>query len=167
MALPLIRTQRCALQPFTFEDVDGLHALWTAPAVRRYLWDDVVISQAVVEQIIDSHLATEPSHGIGYWSVRVTAAASPGIDGFCGFRFMDDGPDIELLYGLAEGYWRQGLATEACLAAIVYLWRATAFTVLYARTDPPNERSVRVIERLGMTPVTSTTLPITYTLRRP
>jgi hypothetical protein len=31
--------------PFASEDLDALHALWTDPDVRRYLWDDIVISR--------------------------------------------------------------------------------------------------------------------------
>ena len=43
MAFPVLRTQRLVLLPCTPEDVDSLHTLFTAPEVRRYLWDDVVI----------------------------------------------------------------------------------------------------------------------------
>ncbi len=146
MRLPLIQTERCTLRPWTREDVDARHALWAAPEVRRYLWDDAIISREAVEQIVDSHLVTAERHGIGYWTISL-----PALAGFCGFRFIDDGPDIELMYGLRGEYRGQGFATEACLAAIEYLWRSTGFPRLYARTDPPNERSVRVMHRLGMT----------------
>ena len=42
MPLEVMRTARILLRPYTREDVDRLRALWTAPEVRRYLWDDVV-----------------------------------------------------------------------------------------------------------------------------
>ena len=38
-ALAVMRTERILLRPWTREDVDPLHALWTAPELRRYLWD--------------------------------------------------------------------------------------------------------------------------------
>jgi ribosomal-protein-alanine N-acetyltransferase len=89
-----------------------------------------------------------------------------GIAGFCGFRFIDDGPDIELMYGLRSAHWGKGLATEACSAAIEHLWRTTAFQLVYARTDPPNERSVRVMQQIGMRHESTTASTITYALRR-
>jgi RimJ/RimL family protein N-acetyltransferase len=49
LPLPIIRTQRLELSPWTHEDVDALHDLWTAPEVRRYLWDDKVIARELVE----------------------------------------------------------------------------------------------------------------------
>jgi RimJ/RimL family protein N-acetyltransferase len=170
MGLPIIHTERFVLRPWSQEDVDALHALWAAPEVRGYLWDHVVITRETTEQIINSHMATVERHGIGYWALLAPPPAKPPalpIAGFCGFRFMDDGPDIELIYGLRAEYWGQGLATEACLASIEYLWRSTRFPVLYARTDPPNERSVRVMQRIGMMHESTSAALITYVLRRP
>jgi len=45
MPLPVLRTPRLVLVPFAPEDLDALHALWTDEHVRRYLWDDIVISR--------------------------------------------------------------------------------------------------------------------------
>ena len=61
MSLPVIRTGRLVLRPWTVEDVDSLHALWTSPEVRRYLWDDLVISREVAAQVVESHLAAVQS----------------------------------------------------------------------------------------------------------
>jgi ribosomal-protein-alanine N-acetyltransferase len=91
----------------------------------------------------------------------------PPIAGFCGFRFIDAGPEIELMYGLRGEYWGKGLATEASFAALDYLWRSTAFQRVYARTDPPNVRSVQVMLRLGMKHESTTPQMIVYVLQRP
>ncbi len=164
--LPVLETSRLILRPFAHEDVDALHALWMEPAVRQYLWDDVTISRDVAQQVFDSHLATVERHGIGYWCVYVAHESAP-VGGFCGFRFIDNGPEIELMYGLREELWGKGLATEACGAALTYLWWTTGFKQVYARTDPPNQRSVAVMLRLGMTHVSTTETMISYVLGRP
>lgn len=170
MRLPPIQTERLALRPWSAEDLDALLSLWTAPEVRRYLWDDIVITREVAERVLNSHLVTQARDGIGFWSILVPVpviSTGLAIPGFCGFRYMDDGPEIELLFGLRGEHWGKGLATEASLAAIDYLWTSTGFYRVYARTDPPNEKSVRVMERLGM--VLDTTGPplVTYVLPRP
>jgi ribosomal-protein-alanine N-acetyltransferase len=110
MALPVIHTKRLVLRPWTHQDVDALHALWTAPGVRRYLWDDVIIPRSTVQEIVDSHLATAEHQAIGYWTLHLP---DPPIAGFCGFRPIDGGPEIELLYALDPQHWGKGLATEA------------------------------------------------------
>jgi [ribosomal protein S5]-alanine N-acetyltransferase len=170
MRLPVIRSERFVLRPWTLADVDALHSLWTAPEVRRYLWDDVVITRDVAEQLVKSHLGTAARDGIGFWAILallpVESIGLP-IAGFCGFRYIDNGPDIELLYGLRGVHWGKGFATEACLATIEYLWRSTKIDRVYARTDPPNEKSVRVMRRIGMTREATSTLIITYVLQRP
>jgi [ribosomal protein S5]-alanine N-acetyltransferase len=168
MGFPVLRTQRLVLRPWTPEDVDSLHTLFTAPEVRRYLWDDVVIWRELVAQLVDSHLATVDHHGIGYWTLHLatTSTADGAIAGFCGFRFINDGPEIELMYGLRAEQWGKGLATEACWAAVEHLWNSTGFRRVYARTDPPNENSVRVMQRLGMMRESSTESTTTYVLQR-
>jgi ribosomal-protein-alanine N-acetyltransferase len=161
MPLPVIGTERLVLRPWTLADVDALHSLWTAPEVRQYLWDDIVITRDSAEQLVKSHLATAAHDDIGFW-----ALLGPPTAGFCGFRYIDDGPDIELLYGLRSEHWGKGFATEACLAAIEYLWQSTRFRRVFARTDPPNERSVRVMQRLGMILEATNERLITYVLQR-
>jgi RimJ/RimL family protein N-acetyltransferase len=107
----------------------------------------------MVQQLVEPSLRTSSQSGIGYWTLHTGPPAAPGapIAGFCGFRFIDDGPEIELMYGLRGEYWGKGLTTEACLAILDYLWRFTQFPRVYARNDPPNKRSVQVMLRLGMT----------------
>jgi RimJ/RimL family protein N-acetyltransferase len=146
--LPLIRTDRLTLRPWTEQDIDALHKIWTDGGVRRHLFDDIVISRERAAELVASHLKTVASHGIGFWALQTPPANE--MIGFCGFGFPEDSPDPELMYGLLPKYWGQGLATEAARAALDYIWTSTEFPRVYARTDPPNSRSTRVLERLKM-----------------
>ena len=38
-------TARTTLRRVVADDVPALHALWTDPAVRKYLWDDTIITR--------------------------------------------------------------------------------------------------------------------------
>ena len=102
IVVPVLRTRRLVLRPWRPDDIDSLHTLFTAPEVRRYLWDDVVIARELVAQLVDSHLVTADHYGIGYWALHLppTLTGDATIAGFCGFRFINDGPEIELMYGL-------------------------------------------------------------------
>ena len=170
MPLPSICTGRVLLRSLRRDDVDAVHSLWAAPEVRRFLWDDIVITREVAQEVVESHLATVDQFGLGFWALHIPPAVSLSegpIEGFCGFRFIDEGPEIELLYGLRGEHWGKGLATEACGAALGYLWRSSSYQRVYARTDPPNLKSVQVMVRLGMVQESTTVSMITYMLHRP
>jgi len=65
MRLPSLRTERLILRPWTLQDVDALHLLWTDPDVRRYLWDDVVISRERAVGAVRAHFQSVATRGIG------------------------------------------------------------------------------------------------------
>lgn len=147
MPLPTLQTPRLMLRPWTLDDIDELHALWTRPDVRRYLWDDEVISRERTEQTVRELIATEDTDGLGGWIVLHAAART--IAGFAGLIRRQPG-DPELLYGLAPEWWGRGLATEAAAAVLAYAFGPLGCTRVTAATDVPNVASARVLERLGM-----------------
>jgi thiamine-phosphate pyrophosphorylase len=158
--LPTLTTLRLKLRPWEMSDVDALHQMFTDPKVRKYLWDDLVIPRERVIEALES-----PLNDIGFWVIEEREGGP--IIGFCGFRFLEDASEIELLYALLPGHWGRGLATEASHAALDYLWRSTAFERVWARTDVPNAKSVAVMQRLGMRHDSSTAERISYVLDRP
>ncbi len=143
-----IETGRLRLRPFTLDDVDDLHRLWTEPGVRQYLWDDQVIPRERVESIVESSLASFEAHGFGLWAVQPEAEQL--LIGFCGFWFFHEPPKLELLYGIAPAYWNRGLATEAAKAMIKYGFETLSFERIEASTNAPNQASSRVMEKAGM-----------------
>jgi ribosomal-protein-alanine N-acetyltransferase len=147
MPLPTFQTPRLTLRPWTLGDIDELHALWTRPEVRRYLWDDEVISRERAEQTVHELIAAAEREGIGGWTV--IAGAERTSAGFVALIRREAG-DPELMYGLAPEWWGQGLATEAAAAALAYAFEPLGFARVTAATDVPNAPSVRVLERLGM-----------------
>jgi ribosomal-protein-alanine N-acetyltransferase len=152
------------MRSWTEDDIDALHQLWIDPDVRRYLWDNIVISRERATEAVRAHLENVDARGIGYWALH-TADEEPLI-GFCGLRGLEETLEIEIVYGLLPAYWGRGLATEAARATLDYLWE-TGRPHVYARTDAPNEKSVAVLRRLGFRQVTSNSPMLTYLLARP
>jgi ribosomal-protein-alanine N-acetyltransferase len=165
MPLPIMRTPRLILQPFAAEVIDTLHALWTDRDVRRYLWDDRVISRTRAAEVLQLALDSAERHGIGYWTLREKSGGA--VLGDVGFQFIGQTSEIELMCGLRRVFWKRGLATEAAQAALHYLWDATLFTTVFARADLPNERSVRLMQRLEISYHSTTPTLVTYVLHRP
>jgi ribosomal-protein-alanine N-acetyltransferase len=136
------------MRPFTLGDLDELHRLWTDPGVRKYLWDDTVISREQAEAVIASSIDSSASHGFGLWSVYPKDEAA--LIGFCGFRLFGEPQEVEILYGVAPSHWGQGLATEAAQAMLRCGFEEHGFDLIYAGADPPNAASFRVMEKTGM-----------------
>jgi RimJ/RimL family protein N-acetyltransferase len=137
-------TTRLRLTPFCRDDIPFLHRLWTDPGVRRFLWDDRVISIDEAADVVEASETSFRERDFGFWTV----VRDDEPIGFVGFREFP--PSIELLYALLPQHWGQGLATEASRAALDFVFKRCPFTEVYAGTDPPNAASLRVIERLGM-----------------
>jgi RimJ/RimL family protein N-acetyltransferase len=66
------------------------------------------------------------------------------------FRFLDDTPEIELLYGISMPYWGMGLATEAARAAVRYGFEEVGLDRIVGIADRENIASRRVLEKIGM-----------------
>jgi [ribosomal protein S5]-alanine N-acetyltransferase len=165
--LPALTTPRLLLRPWTEADIDVLHHLWTDVGVRRFLWENTVITHGRAAEAVRSMTGDGAPHGIGGWLIDLRESAATA--GFAGFRFMPDrsAGEIELLYGLDPRFWGRGLATEASRALLRHLWRATSFNRVYARTDMPNAKSIEVMRRLGMKKESAADGMVVYALDRP
>lgn len=143
-----LTSDRLRLEPFSDHDLTYLHGLWTDPTVRRYLWDDEIISRALVAEIIADSGRRFAATGCGYWTLFRRRHGDPV--GFAGLRPYGEDDDIELLYGLAPRFWGQGLATEASLRILRHAFEDLGLDAVHAGADPPNRDSFDVIIRLGM-----------------
>jgi [ribosomal protein S5]-alanine N-acetyltransferase len=146
MPLPTLHTTRLTLRPWTLDDIDELHALWTRPEVRRYLWDDQTITRERAEATVREFMSAE-DEGIGGWLVLDRSSGT--LMGFAALIRREPG-DPELMYGLAPDWWGRGVATEAARAVLTHAFSALDCARVTAATDVPNAASARVMERLGM-----------------
>ena len=148
IALPVLTTERLRLRPIAHDDVPALHCFWTDPAVRKYLWDNVIIPREQVVAIVDESMASFASLGTGLLAIE--ARRDPGkLVGFCGHRRLEDG-SVELLYGILPAFWGEGLVTEAAREVLRHGFEQCGFDRVVGATDTPNQRSVRVMQRIGM-----------------
>ena len=92
-------------------------------------------------------------YGFGLWAVEVV-----GIADFIGFVGLNIPkfeahftPCVEIGWRLAYEHWGRGYATEAARAALDFAFDRLQFDEIVSYTVPANDRSRRVMERLGMT----------------
>ncbi|MGD9723231.1 MAG: GNAT family N-acetyltransferase [Pirellulales bacterium] len=148
--LPTLTTARLSLRPCTPDDTAALHALWTDPGVRRFLWDDRAIERDEAAAVVQALCDTANQRRGGLWLIETRPGEPPA--GFCALREIGGTTEIEIIYGLASDHWGQGLATEASRAVLAYGFDVLSLTRIWGRTDPPNIHSLAVLARLGMQP---------------
>jgi RimJ/RimL family protein N-acetyltransferase len=147
----MLATPRLQLRSWRDEDLEPYAALNADPKVREF-FPSLQTRQESAEsmQYIRDHWA---QRGFGLWAVEVIGGA-PFI-GFIGLNVPSfDGafmPSVELGYRLAFDHWGRGYATEGARAAIAFGFTTVGLAEIVAMTAAGNERSRRVMTRLGMT----------------
>jgi [ribosomal protein S5]-alanine N-acetyltransferase len=132
-----VKTDRLVLRPATAADHAWLLAHWTAPDVRRFLFDGAVLSPDEFEGSVREF--------VGLWLI-----CAPGEPvGTIGLRPLED-LGIELTYSLEPGAWGRGYATEAGKAVLDHAFGTLGLPEVLAEIDEGNQASAAVIERLGM-----------------
>jgi len=109
----VLTTERLVLRPVTAQDHAALLTLWTAPEVRRFLFDGAVLSPAEITGVIEDSARDFAVAGYGLWLIR--EGDGTGVVGAAGLRPLED-LGLEVFYSLAPGAWGRGFATEAARA---------------------------------------------------
>jgi RimJ/RimL family protein N-acetyltransferase len=92
-------------------------------------------------------------HGFGKWVVETRDGADfVGVVGLAWLTFAAPfTPAVEVGWRLAHAHWGKGYATEASRASLDHGFLELRLDRIVSCTVPANERSWRVMERMGMT----------------
>jgi RimJ/RimL family protein N-acetyltransferase len=144
-----LRTQRLLLRQWRDRDLAPFAALNADPEVMRHFLQPLTREQS--DSLFHEQRALIEERGWGLWAVE-------GRDGFVGFvglavpRFEAHfTPAVEVGWRLARRAWGHGYATEAARAAVTFGFGELGLEEIVSFTSVENERSRRVMERLGMT----------------
>ena len=147
------------LRPLEPTDADALHAVFTEPGVRQYLFDDTLLTRAETQ----AHVAAALTHHA--WVVELDGQ----VAGFASLRPV--GQDRELMIAISERCWGRGVAFDAARAAMRHGFEVLKLDRILAGVDLPNQRSHRLMARLGFVPTGETDGPkyraTTYEVLRP
>jgi [ribosomal protein S5]-alanine N-acetyltransferase len=145
----VLTTERLVLRPVTLSDHAIVLAHWTAPDVRRFLFDGGIMSEEEVTEAIEDSARDFAASGYGLWLIQEIDQTD--LVGTAGLRPLE-GLGLEIFYSLAPGSWGRGYATEAALAVVEHALGPLGLPEVLAEVDEGNTASIRVIERLGLTP---------------
>lgn len=132
----------------------------TLGAVVPADWPPLYYDRDAEIWLLDRLTADPTQAGWLAWYLVWTAGPDRVLVGTAGFK-GPPGPDgiVELGYGLVASYQRRGLAPEACSDLIDWALADPAVAMVVAETFPDLRPSIRVMEKLGMTPLGPGTEP--------
>ncbi len=158
-----LSTPRLRLRRFLPADVPALTALYSKPEVMEF----IVPGGRTAEQSAAACarlLAQWEQNAFGAWllferegvrggeedsrRVREASEALPRLAGVAMLMRDPAGP-VEVGYALDRPYWGRGLATEVVAALVEIALGVLDLPGLFARLDPPNVASVRVLVKHG------------------
>jgi ribosomal-protein-alanine N-acetyltransferase len=166
-----LRTGRLLLRRWLPRDREPFAAMNADPRVMEHF--PVPLTRAESDQFADRVEQHFAAHGFGPWAVEIPGAAR--FAGFVGLAvprfdapFM---PCVEVGWRLCAAHWGRGYATEAARAVLADAFDRLRLPEVVSFTSATNERSVRVMQRLGMArdlagDFEHPSLPVSHRLRR-
>jgi len=144
----MIRTERLLLRRWRASDRQPFAVVNSDPAVVEHLQGPM--SRERSDAFIDRIEAHWDAHGWGLWAVEVVGLAPfVGYVGLWPAGFLEEGM-VEVGWRLASEHWGHGYATEAAREALRFGFEEAGLEEIVSFTVPQNERSRRVMERIGL-----------------
>jgi ribosomal-protein-alanine N-acetyltransferase len=146
----VLRTERLVLRPWRDQDLAPCAALNADAEVRAHFPSTLTRAQSDAQ--VARMRAELERDGFGLWAVEVI-----GGEPFIGFIGLSRPafeahftPCVEIGWRLARASWGRGYATEGARAALQFAFARLGLSEVVSMTVPDNQRSRRVMEKLGM-----------------
>lgn len=147
--MSVIETKRLILRQFTPDDAGFIYALLNQPAWKQYIGDRGIDSLAAARAYIENVLiASYRKNGFGLLAIELKEGGA--LAGMCGLIKRDTLADVDIGFALMPQYEGLGLAYEAAAATLAYSHDTLGLARVAAITSLDNERSMKLLERLGM-----------------
>lgn len=146
-----LETKRLLLRLWKSEDLTSFYSQINAdPEVMKYY--PRVLTKEESDAMAGKIMAKIEKNGWGFWAVE--HKADKNFIGFVGLNEPDYElpvkPCIEIGWRLAKAYWGKGYATEAAKACLAFAFDNLKLNEVYAFASVGNERSWKVMQRIGM-----------------
>ena len=148
--LPELTTERLTLRRMMVADTEDMYEYASRPDVTKYLTWYPHPDRTYTREYLQ-YLGNRYSAGMFYdWAVVYEPDCK--MVGTCGFTSFNCASDsAEVGYVLNPEYWGKGIATEALTRVLRFAFEELKLHRVEARFIQENERSRRVMEKVGMT----------------
>jgi RimJ/RimL family protein N-acetyltransferase len=147
----VLETDRLRLRDWRSSDREPFAKINADPRVMEFF--PQCLTREESDAMVDRIEAHFRSKGFGLYAAELRADSR--FIGYIGLHtatfeahFM---PCVEIGWRLASDVWVQGLATEGAAAVIRHAFETLGLAEIVSFTVPANQRSIRVMEKIGMT----------------
>lgn len=146
---PTLETPRLTLRPMTIEDAPDLKEWLACDEVYTYWGRKATIGEKEPERLfIDARPWVKRKPELGFdWGVVLRKTGK--VIGTVTIFEVENNRMAGLGYRLDPRFWGRGIATEAVMEAIRFLFEQTELDRLWATVDVRNAASWRVLEKCG------------------
>lgn len=146
---PYIETQRLLLRKMQKKDAADMYEYASRDEVTRYLLWEPHESENYTYKYL-SYIQSRYRAG-DFYDWAITLKDDGKMIGTCGFtKIVVENNSAEVGYVLNPNYWGYGIAPEAVVAVMRYGFTELRFHRIEARYIIGNDRSRRVMEKVGM-----------------
>jgi RimJ/RimL family protein N-acetyltransferase len=145
----ILDTERLSLRMLTHSDASFILKLVNTPGWLEFIGDKKIRNeQDAVLYLQNGPLKSYSTHGFGLWLVQLKASDTP--IGLCGLlkREYLSAPDIG--FAFLPTHTGKGYAFEIAKATRDYATTSLGIHTLQAITLPYNERSIKLLEKIGL-----------------
>jgi len=144
------RSNRLILRQFSQQDVDSFFLYRSSPEVAKFQsWENYQYHDA--EVFVRKQSKNVPDQPGTWFQFAIALVETNHLIGDCALHTLLNEPRIvEIGFTLAEEYQGKGYASEAVRALLSYAFNSLGKHKVIAFTDVRNEKSIRLLERVGM-----------------
>jgi RimJ/RimL family protein N-acetyltransferase len=145
----IVETDRLILRLMTVEDAEFILELLNEPSFIQNIGDrNVRTTEDARAYILNGPMKSYQKNGFGLCLVLLKETHEPiGIFGLIKRTGLDD---VDIGYALLPRFWSKGYAVEAARATKTYAKDVIHLNRIVAITDPTNQASIRVLEKIGL-----------------
>ena len=147
-----IFTERLVLKEVTWDDLPQVHHLHSIPEVDEFNTLGIPFTMDETRELLRPEIEAMEKSPRGRYTFCIRIKETDEFIGLSGYTLSNDKFRLgEIYYKLLPDYWGRGYATEVAKKMISVGFMDFGLHKVEAGTALGNERSIRVLEKAGMT----------------
>ena len=147
--MKVLETDRLILRWLSLEDAEFILRLLNEPSWLQFIGDKGVRTlEDARSYILQGPIEMYSRLGFGLYLVELRKEGWP--IGMCGLIKRDSLPDVDIGFAFLPAYWGKGYAYEAAAAVVKFSAAVLGLDRIVAITSPDNDRSAKLLEKLGL-----------------
>lgn len=145
----MMETKRLVLREFDADDAEFTYRLMSSPEYIENIGDRGINSvEAARTFLVERIMASYKKHGYGLYAVTLKSTGQ--VIGMSGLVRRDNLPTADIGFGFLTEFTGQGYALEASERVMTFAQEELSLDPVLAITDKTNERSIRLLKKLGL-----------------